>query len=529
MKRSLKRTAVRQVMASHEGHKYEPLPSSGEESEAFTSTGSDDILQSLEQHLRKFKKKSRRKVINMGISAVVILGLVYWAAVGFGLPTNPSCDTINAGYYCQPEISHFWGQYSPYFAVPSEITASVPDQCEISFAQILSRHGARDPTSGKTARYAALIDKIHNTATSYGAGYTFIKDYEYFLGADQLTAFGQQELVNSGIKYYNRYKSLASNITPFIRASGQQRVVESAQNWTQGFHSARLADSSSESNSSLPYNIVIINEGAGSNNTLDHDLCTSFEDGPESTIGHSAQATWAAIFTPNITSRLNSNLPGANLTMADTIDFMDLCPFNTVASPTGTISPFCNIFTTTDWKAYDYYQSLGKYYGYSWGNPLGATQGVGFANELIARLTSRPVQDHTSTNHTLDDDPTTFPIDASIKLYADFSHDNDMTGIYSALGLYNSTSALPKTTREDALQTNAYSASWTVPFAARMYVEKMTCAGESEELVRVIINDRVLPLETCGGDALGRCRLTKFVESLSFASEGGHWGSCFAS
>ncbi|KAA8574202.1 hypothetical protein EYC84_005711 [Monilinia fructicola] len=53
-----------------------------------------------------------------------------------------------------------------------------------------------------------------------------------------------------------------------------------------------------------------------------------------------------------------------------------------------------------------------------------------------------------------------------------------------------------------------------------MYVEKMNCAGESEELVRVIVNDRVLPLETCGGDELGRCGLSKFVESLSFASAG---------
>ncbi|CAD6453821.1 905aaf9e-c740-4d0c-89ae-0208da39154b [Sclerotinia trifoliorum] len=529
MKRSLKRAAVRQIMTGSRGsYIYEPLPSS-EESDPVTSRDSDDIVQTLEQHLTKFRKRSRRKVITMGIAAAVVLGLVYFGAVGYGLPTHSSCDSINAGYYCQPEISHFWGQYSPYFSVPSEISASVPDQCEISFAQILSRHGARDPTAGKTVKYMALIDKIHNTTTSYGADYTFIKKYEYSLGSDQLSVFGQQELINSGIKYYNRYKSLASSITPFVRSSGQDRVVESAQNWTQGFHSARLSDSSSTANASYPFNIVIISEDKGSNNTLDHGLCTTFEDGPDSTIGNSAQATWASIFTPKITSRLNSNLPGANLTMADTIEFMDLCPFNTVASPTGIISPFCNIFSAAEWKAYDYYQSLGKYYGFSWGNPLGPTQGVGFTNELIARLTNSPVQDHTSTNHTLDDNPATFPVDSSIKLYADFSHDNDMTAIFSALGLYNSTSALSETRREDVLETNGYSASWSVPFAARMYVEKMACAGESEELVRLIVNDRVLPLKTCGGDKLGRCGLSKFVESLSFASEGGDWGSCFTS
>lgn len=81
MKRSLKRTAVRRAMAGQEGYKYEPLLSSGEESDPVTSTESNDILGSLEQHLRRFKKGSRRKVINMGIAAVVILGFVYWAAV----------------------------------------------------------------------------------------------------------------------------------------------------------------------------------------------------------------------------------------------------------------------------------------------------------------------------------------------------------------------------------------------------------------------------------------------------------------
>ncbi len=35
--------------------------------------------------------------------------------------------------------------------------------------------------------------------------YAFLADYEYNLGADQLTVFGQQEMIDSGVKYYNRY------------------------------------------------------------------------------------------------------------------------------------------------------------------------------------------------------------------------------------------------------------------------------------------------------------------------------------
>lgn len=103
-----------------------------------------------------------------------------------------------------------------------------------------------------------------------------------------------------------------------------------------------------------------------------------------------------------------------------------------------------------------------------------------------------------------------------------------MTSIFAALGLYNSTAPLLNNTIEDTTETKGYSAAWTVPFAARAYFEKMSCTGMDEELVRVVVNDRVLPLETCGGDELGRCRLSSFVKSLGFARSGGDWAQCFS-
>lgn len=104
---------------------------------------------------------------------------------------------------------------------------------------------------------------------------------------------------------------------------------------------------------------------------------------------------------------------------------------------------------------------------------------------------------------------------------------DDMTAIFSALGLYNTTSSLSNSTLETTAQTQGYSAAWTVPFAARAYFEKLKCAGIQEEFVRVLVNDRVLPLQTCGGDKLGRCTLSAFVNSLGFARAGGDWARCF--
>lgn len=391
---------------------------------------------------------------------------------------------------------------------------------------MLSRHGARDPTAKKTVEYADTIKKLHQNVKSWPSKgkYAFLKKYRYDLGADQLSVFGEQEMVNSGIKFYQRYRALTRDAIPFVRASGQERVVESAQNFTQGYHLARGRDHRGGIDADWPYNILVLPEGPGFNNTLDHGTCTSFENGTYSTIGDDAMDKWADIFVPPIKKRLDKKLKGSDLSKEDVLHLMDLCPFETVAHPSGKVSPFCRLFDQEEWEQYGYYQSLGKYYGYGHGNPLGATQGVGFANELIARLTDSTVNDHTSTNTTLDDSSETFPV--GLNLYADFSHDNDLTSAMSALGLYN-LQKLPKKHLKTPQEAQGYSAAWTVPFAARMYVEKMLCEGTVDELVRIIINDRVVPLDNCGADKFGRCSLTSFLDSLSFVRKGGEWDKCW--
>lgn len=74
-------------------------------------------------------------------------------------------------------------------------------------------------------------------------------------------------------------------------------------------------------------------------------------------------------------------------------------------------------------------------------------EGVGYVNELLARLTGTPVRLGTQVNATLDTEPATFPLNRA--LYADFTHDNQMAAIYAALGLLRSTRRLtpPRRTR----------------------------------------------------------------------------------
>lgn len=72
-------------------------------------------------------------------------------------------------------------------------------------------------------------------------------------------------MINSGIAFHDRYERLANRSIPFIRASGEERVVKSAQNFTQGFHQAKT--SGTRTDASFPYPILVILKGDRFNNT----------------------------------------------------------------------------------------------------------------------------------------------------------------------------------------------------------------------------------------------------------------------
>ena len=62
------------------------------------------------------------------------------------------------------------------------------------------------------------------------------------------------------------------------------------------------------------------------------------------------------------------------------------------------------------------------WYTAAWGSPLSRVLGIGYVQELVARLTHTPLAAHnSSTNATLDDSPATFPLGQS--LYVDATHE----------------------------------------------------------------------------------------------------------
>jgi hypothetical protein len=103
-----------------------------------------------------------------------------------------------------------------------------------------------------------------------------------------------------------------------------------------------------------------------------------------------------------------------------------------------------------------------------------------------------------------------------------------MIAIFSALGLFNISKPLDPTKidLESGQGGLGWKASKMVPFAGRMVVEKMECEGE--EKVRILVNDKVMPLDACGG-VDGLCSLKAFVKSQAYARHDGQgdFEKCF--
>lgn len=392
-------------------------------------------------------------------------------------------------------LNQTWGQYSPYFATTPY--QSPPDDCEISQVNVIERHGARYPTNGATERILEALAQFDNVTEFTDAKAAFLANYSYDLGVSTLIRAGAEESYDAGAEIFARYNALVSDdAIPFVRASGSDRVVDSATNWTAGFSAA------SDYFFNPTLNLIISEE---LNDTLDDAMCPNVGDSDAQT------DQWTSIFAAPIVERLNSAAIGANLTATNIYNLMSMCSFDTLAKETP--SPFCDLFTEDEFEGFAYVGDLDKYYGTGYGQELGRVQGVGYINELIARLTGEAVVDNTQTNRTLDSSNETFPLDRTI--YADFSHDNQMIAIYSAMGLFPQTTALDPTS-PDASRT--WRAANLVPFAARMVTERLACGEET--YVRVLVNDALQPLEFCGsGD--GTCTLDAFVESQAYARNNG--------
>ncbi|CCG84670.1 protein of unknown function [Taphrina deformans PYCC 5710] len=463
--------------------------------------------------------------------------------------------------------SEHWGQTSPYRPANFGIDPTgLPAGCSYEQIHVLQRHTERYPTSGAhDAGYMTMFAAKVNRAKVLGdflplGRLEFLRSWEYELGTASLTPKGAAASAQLGAEFWSKYGRLLyempgevryntslrhSPVKPVFRTTNQARMLESARWYISGFFSNPNATSSTEL-----YDLVIIPEGGTENNTLAaYDSCPSLKVKGKSSqlaeIGVNERAKFITRYAARAQKRLQKSLPkNLELTTDDVFGMQSLCAYEMAALGA---SDFCDLFKEQDWRDYDYALSLSMYAGYSYGHPTGRAQGLGYVQELIARLQHRTIDSSTSSvNTTFDNNESSFGHFSQPVIF-DATHDAIIISVMTAMGLkfFNQTKGFMPSDIGKAPKKPTFRLSALTPFGAKLHTEVISCPQDAiidysenqlkyslyttysqpsekvdnVEYIRMKLNEGVLPIATelgCQneGAKYGFCTLSEFLRVL---------------
>ncbi|QRW13626.1 histidine phosphatase family containing protein [Ceratobasidium sp. AG-Ba] len=368
------------------------------------------------------------------------------------------------------------------------VSQTVPAGCAVDQVALVARHGSRYPDPGAYNEWLVLATKVQNG--TFSGPLAFLNDWSPPLTHPpdqiaQLSVTGYLETYTLGTQTRLRYPHLYADNTPFVVwANSVQRTTDSARLFARGFGGPNAT--------TLGTVLTVDPKGiqAGGNSLATSDLCPRYVD----TSGANQTAVWDNIYLPPILKRLQKYVKGVNLTTSDISIMPYLCGFETQIL--GQLSPFCDIFTETEFKQYEYRQDLRYYYGTGPASGLPATLMLPYLNATATLFLNGP-------GYTYSTGFTPPPIIVS------YTHDNQINQIVTALGVFNTTGPLPP----NSMQANRrYISSRINPMAARIAFERMTCSSKPKSgvYVRVRVNDAVYPLLECQNGPGKMCALADF-------------------
>ncbi|KAJ9482516.1 hypothetical protein VN97_g10913 [Penicillium thymicola] len=447
---------------------------------------------------------------------------------GFYVPNTPVVtDVPIIGETDGAEIFKHMGNLSPYLPNPSGFGVKeypLPSGSNITQMHMVHRHGSRYPTSSSSV--ATLPDRIAEllgNGTRFTGNLAFLNSWEYQLGKEELTALGRQQLFDSGVLNWFNYGRLYDPSSPLIaRTTTQVRMLQSAENFLNGFFGPNWTKN---------VTLEVLIEQTGFKNPLAGDKACPNNNNDRSAGGEWASTQWQEKYLKHATDRFRQSMTGnPNWTIADTYNAQTMCPYETVGLG---YSPFCSLFTKDEWLGFEYSLDLSYHGGNGFASPTGRAVGVGYVEELIARLQHQypqPDEGFAAINETLDTSPTTFPLDQN--LYLDFSHDTTIFSMLTALGLTQFGEFLPISRPPPNRELII---SHIVPFAGRFNIEVIKAPrpvlarrsgdpqvssyeskGDETTYVHMLMNQRTIPLgrsiSECGDREDGWCELQTFIK-----------------
>ncbi|KAJ4288059.1 hypothetical protein N0V90_012076 [Kalmusia sp. IMI 367209] len=476
-------------------------------------------------------------------------------------PLQPFDSTIDDADY----VSRHWGQLSTYrgnlpgyFGVKK---VGLPDGCQFEQVHLLQRHAERFPHPGDAQdglnieRFTSKVAKAFENGKHFHGALAFLNTWRNTLGGEYLTGIGAMAEIASGVQFWNMYGRMLYNASegqlsyqpedvkekPLLRGTSQSRIHNSLMNWALGFFGPNYKPSAQfPANWTEDFRTLVIPEvdpGAW-NNTL----------AGIGTIGDEHMWNYASLYLPHATKRLSKHTPTHfNLEIKDTYAMQLLCAYETQFLG---VSEFCSLFTREEWEGFENSLDIRFFYKHSFGNPTARSQGIGYVEELLARLQGKLIRtSNSSVNSSLTDNEDTFPL--GMKFYADFTHDKMILATLTALSL-DHFKHLPDLKKYPPAKDRIFRVSHLAPFTARLITEVIGCDSahpkpEKHErvryyasqygydeysssnqskyrFVRMRLNGGILPLSSIrGGACKGRpdelCPLDQFIKSQAKAKE----------
>ncbi|KAI1006442.1 hypothetical protein K3495_g1782 [Podosphaera aphanis] len=311
-----------------------------------------------------------------------------------------------------------------------------------------------------------------------------------------LTGIGATTMFAAGNSFWNQYGRTLYNASTgqlaynpnfpngtarppvILRTTNQSRMHNSQINWALGFFGSttKKVPNPLIENTTRPYEVVVIPEGGNrdQNNTLaSYNNCFRASKQDVRSIGNTLASRYMLTYLEAATKRLQNFAPADfKLGVNDTFAMQNLCAYEHAFIGQ---SEFCGFFTEDEWAGFEHVLDIKFYYSGSFGNPLGRAFGIGYVEELLARLNhSLITTSSSSVNSTLDSDPATFPTDQPF--FADFTHDIMITGTLAALCIdyFRDT---PSLTQFPPNADRKFRISKIAPFGARLVTETIGCSS----------------------------------------------------
>ncbi|CAK7222181.1 acid phosphatase pho5 [Sporothrix bragantina] len=381
----------------------------------------------------------------------------------------------------------FTSSLGPYSnRVSYGIDRNTPAGCEVDQVFLLMRHGERYPDySGFGQNYEAVLAKMAaSNVTSWKGDLTFLNDWTYYVedpGMYSQESYsgayaGLADAYARGTDYRLRYGHLwdKKSIVP-IFAAGYSRVVETARYFGQGFLGYNYSTNAA-------VNIISESSTGGANSLT--PTCAADSNYLPCLLG-SFSKTMPELEVA--AARFNAQNPGLNLTAIDVTHLMQMAAFElNVRSYT----PWAEAFTLDEWVSYGYIWDLMYYNCVGPGSEYQIAVGQVYTNATRVLMQQGP---------------------KSGSMFWSFVHDTNITPVVAALGLDVPDKPLPNDTIHFPYQ---YRASDIVPMGGHLTIERMTCNATAKSVegvyVRAVINEAVVPFNTCQGGPGFSCPLANY-------------------